>query len=283
MDPFWAAAAEFWWVAPVLAGGAVLSVAGARQRLRSGGRRLGYDAARLDLRNALREANESRVAVRVARAELTGLVAGRAAGATDAATVAEARRLARDAEQRSRAAAAAVRARRAQLDAARAELAIGADPQRRPLPRTLAAHDAVLTRWMAYETDPGLLLAFPTMGDARDPSTHAFLRAMAEARDARPAPTAKVTPAEFGAYRDAVDRLRRTFGLAEADARARAEGRDPLSERERAERATGWQDAAQQVLALSSDVLDRATDAAASWVAAWNARGRGSKRRDGRD
>ena len=283
MDPFWAAAAEFWWVAPVLAGGAVLSVAGARQRLRSGGRRLGYDAARLDLRNALREANESRVAVRVARAELTGLVAGRAAGATDAATVAEARRLARDAEQRSRAAAAAVRARRAQLDAARAELAIGADPQRRPLPRTLAAHDAVLTRWMAYETDPGLLLAFPTMGDARDPSTHAFLTAMAEARDARPAPTAKVTPAEFGVYRDAVDRLRRTFGLAEADARARAEGRDPLSERERAERATGWQDAAQQVLALSSDVLDRATDAAASWVAAWNARGRGSKRRDGRD
>ncbi|MFD6697804.1 MULTISPECIES: hypothetical protein [unclassified Microbacterium] len=283
MDPIWSAAAEFWWVAPVVAGGAVLTVAGVRQKLRSGGRRLGYDAARLDLQSALRQANEARVAVRVARAELAGLVAGRAAGATDAATVADARRVARDAEQRSRAAAAAVRARRAQLDAARAELAIGADPQRRPLPRALAAHDAVLVRWMTYETDPVLLLAYPTMRDAGDPSTHAFLTAMAEARDARPSPTARVTPAEFGAYRDAVERLRRTFGTAEADARARAEGRDPLSEREREARAGGWRDAAQQMIGLSADALDRATDAAASWVATWNARGRSPKRRDERD
>ncbi|MCE4025563.1 hypothetical protein LXM50_06220, partial [Microbacterium sp. Au-Mic1] len=68
MDPIWSAAAEFWWVAPVVAGGAVLTVAGVRQKLRSGGRRLGYDAARLDLQSALRQANEARVAVRVARA-----------------------------------------------------------------------------------------------------------------------------------------------------------------------------------------------------------------------
>ncbi|VXB23209.1 conserved hypothetical protein [Microbacterium sp. 8M] len=279
MDPFWAAAAEFWWVAPVVAGGAVVSVSGVRRRLSSGGRRLGYDAARLDLQNALRQANEARVAVRVARADLAGLLAGRAAGATGAAAVAEARRRAREAEQASRAAAAAVRARRARLEAARAELALGADPQRRPLPRTMAAHDAVLTRWMAYETDPGLLLAYPAMGDARDPSTSAFLTAMAEARDARPASTSRISPAEFGVYRDAVERLQRAFEVAEADARARAEGRDPVRERERAARAGGWQDAAQQAIALSADALDRATDAAVSWVAAWNSRDRGPKRR----
>ncbi|SDM37309.1 hypothetical protein [Microbacterium azadirachtae] len=279
MDPFWAAAAEFWWVAPVVAGGAVVSVAGVRRRLSSGGRRLGYDAARLDLQNALRQANEARVAVRVARAELAGLLAGRAAGATDPAAVSDARRRAREAEQGSRAAAAAVRARRARLEAARAELALGADPQRRPLPRTIAAHEAVLARWMAYETDPGLLLAYPAMGDARDPSTSAFLTAMAQARDARPAPTARITPAEFGAYRDAVEQLRRAFDTAEEDARARAAGRDPVRERERAARSGAWQDAAQQAIALSADALDRATDAAASWVAAWNARDRGPKRR----
>lgn len=279
MDPLWSAVAELWWAVPAVAGTAVVSVAAVRRGLSSGGRRLGYDAARLDLRNALRRATEARLAVRVARADLAGLLAGRAAGATDAAAVAEARLRAREAEQASKAAAAAVRARRARLEAARAELALGADPQRRPLPRTMAAHDAVLARWVAYETDPGLLLAYPAMGDARDPSTSAFLTAMAEARDARPASTARVTPAEFGAYRDAVERLHRAFDLAEADARTRAEGRDPLRERERAARTGGWQDAAQQAIALSADALDRATDAAVSWVAAWNSRDRGPKRR----
>ncbi|MBS1674387.1 MAG: hypothetical protein JSS74_10525 [Actinobacteria bacterium] len=142
----------------------------------------------------------------------------------------------------------------------------------------LAAHDAVLSRWMAYETDPGLLLAYPSMGDARDPSTGAFLHAMAQARDARPAPAARVTPAEFGAYRDAVARLRRTFDTAEGDARARAEGRDPQRERERAAAQPSWQDAAQQVISLGADALDRAAEAAASAFAAWNSR----ERRDGR-
>lgn len=282
MDPFWAAAAEFWWTLPVVAGGAVLSVAGVRHRLGSGGRRLGFDAARLDLRAAQRQADEARVAARVARAELAGLVAARAAGATDAAAVVDARRAVREAELTARAAAAAVRARRAQLEAARAELAIGADPQRRPLPRTFAAHDAVLVRWMAYETDPGLLLAYPSMRDPRDPSTSAFLSAMAAARDARPSPAARVSPAEFGAYRDAVDRLRRAFGAAEADARARAEGRDPVREREDAARG-GWQDAAQQMIALSGEALDRAADAAVAWAAAWSARRREPRRREERD
>ena len=277
MDPFWAVAAEYWWAAPLVAGAGAVSVFGARRGAAAGGRRLGYDAARLDLQAAQRTATQARLAVRVARAELAGLVAGRAAGSTHPAEVAEARRALREAETSARAAAASVRARRAQVEAARADLALNTDPQRRPLPRAIAAHDAVVARWMAYETDPSQLIAYPTIGDARDPSTAAFLLALDEARQVRPDPGRRVTPAEFGAYRDAVARLERAFDTAERDAHARAAGRDP--ERERATRDTGWQDTAQQVIALSADALDRAADAAASAIAAWNARGRGPTRR----
>lgn len=280
MDPFWAFAAEFWWTAPVVAGAGAVSVLGAR-RGAAGGRRLGYDASRLDLQAAQRVATEARLRVRVARAELAGLVAGRAAGSAHAAEVADARRALREAETGARTAAASVRARRAQVEAARADLALNADPRRRPLPRAMAAHDAVVARWMAYETDPAKLIAYPTIGDARDPSTAAFLLAMDEARQARPDPARRVAPAEFGAYRDAVARLERAFDLAERDAHARAEGRDP--ERERASRGTGWQDTAQHVIALSAEALDRAADAAASAIAAWNARERGPKPRNQND
>lgn len=281
MDPFWAVAAEFWWTAPVLAGAGAMTVLGVRRAAAGGGRRLGYDAARLDLQTAQRAATEARLSVRVARAELTGLVAGRAAGSAHATEVSGARRALRDAEAAARSASAAVRARRAQLEAARAELALTADPQRRPLPRTIAAHDAVIARWMAYETDPAKLIAYPSIGDVRDPSTAAFLVALDEARQARPATERKVTPAEFGAYRDTVAHLGRAFDIAERDAHARAEGRDPG--RERASRTMGWQDSAQQVIALSADALDRAADAAASAIAAWNARERRPKQRKDRD
>jgi len=278
VDPFWAFAAEFWWTAPVLAGAGAVSVLGARRGAAAGGRRLGYDAARLDLQAAQRAATEARLRVRVARAELAGLVAGRTAGSAHAADVAGARRALREAEAGARAAAASVRARRAQVEAARADLALNADPRRRPLPRAIAAHEAVVARWMAYETDPAKLIAYPTIGDARDPSTAAFLLALDEARQARPDPARRVAPAEFGAYRDAVVRLERAFDLAERDAHARAEGRDP--ERERVSRGAGWQDTAQQVIALSADALDRAADAAAAAFAAWSARERGKQRKE---
>ncbi|MFJ4165142.1 hypothetical protein ACIPY5_06255 [Microbacterium sp. NPDC089698] len=281
MDPFWAVAAELWWTAPVIAGAGAVIVLGARRGAAAGGRRLGYDAARLDLQSAQRAATEARLAVRVARAELAGRVAGRAAGSAHPAEVSDARRALRDAETGAKAASAAVRARRAQVEAARADLALNADPQRRPLPRAIAAHDAVVARWMAYETDPAKLIAYPSIGDAGDPSTAAFLRALDEARQARPDPARRIAAAEFGAYRDAVARLERAFDTAERDAHARAEGRDP--ERERATRATGWQDTAQQVIAMSADALDRAADAAASAIAAWNARERGPKQRKERD
>lgn len=281
MDPFWAVVAELWWIAPVIVGAGAVIVLGARRGAAAGGRRLGYDAARLDLQAAQRVATEARLAVRVARAELAGRVAGRAAGSAHPVEVSDARRALRDAEAGAKAASAAVRARRAQVDAARADLALNADPHRRPLPRAIAAHDAVVARWMAYETDPAKLIAYPTIGDAGDPSTAAFLLALDEARQARPDPARRIAPAEFGAYRDAVTRLERAFDTAERDARARAEGRDP--ERERASRATGWQDTAQQVISMSADALDRAADAAASAIAAWNARERGPKPRKERD
>ncbi|MBS1906691.1 MAG: hypothetical protein JST33_09015 [Actinobacteria bacterium] len=279
MDPIWAVAAEFWWTAPVVAGVVAVIVLGARRG--AGGRRLGYDAARLDLQSAQRAATEARLAVRVARAELAGRIAGRAAGSAHPMEVSDARRALRDAETGAKAASAAVRARRAQVEAARADLALNADPHRRPLPRAIAAHDAVVARWMAYETDPAKLIAYPSIGDARDPSTAAFLLALDEARRTRPDSDHRIGPAEFGVYRDAVSRLERAFDTAERDAHARAEGRDP--ERERASRAAGWQDTAQHVIALSADALDRAADAAASAMAAWNARERGPKRRRERD
>lgn len=275
MDPFWVTAAAFWWAVPVIAGAAVVSVLGVLRRRGSTGRRLGYDAARLDLRTALRAETEARLVARSAKAEMRGLMAGRAAGATTAAAVADARRQAREAERTLKAATGLVRARRVQLDVARAELATRRDPQHLPLPRTLAAHDAVITRWMAYEMDPVRLSDFPTMADVRDPATAAFLRALDGAREARPDPQQRVTPAEFSAYRDAVARLQRAFDTAEQDAQARAAGRDPQREREqREERGAAWQDTAQQVIAASADALDRAADAATAVIAAWNERSR---------
>ena len=76
----------------------------------------------------------------------------------------------------------------------------------------MAADDAVTARWMQYEPDPARQLAFPAMGDARVPSTAAFLAELKTTRALRPAaPDARITPAQFTAYRDGVARLGRAF------------------------------------------------------------------------
>src|SRR5690606_33720819 len=99
---------------------------GVRWRNTRTGRRLGYDAARRDLRRAEDEVVARRVRVKVARAEYARVVAERGRGSS--ADVVEARRALREAEKAVKAAAATVRSRRAQLDAARADMSLARTP-----------------------------------------------------------------------------------------------------------------------------------------------------------
>jgi hypothetical protein len=260
-------AAEWWWIAPTVVGAGAVTAVGMRRRGSTSGRRLAFDAAREDLKEAQYRAAERRRAVKLARAEHARLVAERTASRATAADVASARRVLKHAEQDARAAAADVRARRVQLTVARAEIPLASKRDRYPVARLHSAHDAITARWMDYETDPARLIAYPTMSDAKDPATAAFLRASRQAQELRPAVGERITTEVFAAYRDAVAQLERTFDVAEHAAKARAAGRDP-------DAAPVWQDTAQQVFTRSADVLDKAAGAAASALAAWNARSR---------
>ncbi|MBN9176808.1 MAG: hypothetical protein J0I43_05505 [Microbacterium sp.] len=272
MEPFLAVFAEFWWIGPTVIGAGALGWFGLRgQRGTAKARRLAYDASREALRTAQQEAQASRHGVRVARAELARAQAARTAGYTGPDEVAAARRALDAAQRDTRAAAATLRARRANLSADRAALAArSSDPAHLPLARVMAADDAVTARWMEYETDAARQLAFPAMSDARVPQTAAFLAAHRTARALRPAaPTARITPAQFGAYRDAVARLHHAFEAAEAEAwrRARAAGSAPAGPGPDSPRPADWvitaqeiaQNLTQTVLARGAEALARAT------------------------
>jgi hypothetical protein len=125
------------------------------------------------------------------------------------------------AKRAQRAAVTNLRAKRMAVSAARARMAAAhRDPSVAPLAVLMARHDAVTARWLDYETDVAKLIAFPQMSDARHPSTAAFLVRRAEASGLRPATAqTRVTPAEFVAYRDAVQALELAFAVAEQDAR----------------------------------------------------------------
>lgn len=250
MDP--QSVVELWWIAPAVVGAGAATVMVARHNGRR--RRLAFDAARKELAAAQKESSARSAAARMARADVTRVTAERAAGRADDAVVAQARRVLRDAEQRSKAAGALVRARRAQVSAARIALSTPGDP----VERLNAEHDAVLARWMEYETDPARLIAYPQMSDGRSPANAAFLTAVERARDARLDPAdKKISPESFGAYRDAVTALERAFAEAERAAGAAADPRP------------AWQDAAQSVLERSVEALRNATE---TW---------GRRRRDG--
>ncbi|MDQ0644718.1 hypothetical protein QFZ46_002878 [Microbacterium murale] len=266
MDPL-LLAVEWWWIAPAVVGAGAVTAVGARRRGSASGRRLAFDAARDDLKEAQYKAAERRRAVKLAQAEHARLVAERMASRASTAEVSSARRVLKQAEQDARAAAADVRARRVQLNVARAEIPLASKRERYPLARLHRAHDAITARWMEYETDPAKLIAYPTMSDAKDPATAAFLSASRHAQDLRPAVGTRTTTEEFAAYRDAVAQLERTFDVAEYATKARAAGRDPNA-------APVWQDTAQQVFTRSADALDKAAGVAASAFAAWNARNR---------
>lgn len=268
MDPLWALATEFWWIAPTVVGAGTLGAIGLRRRSTVNGKRLAYDAARLELQAAQKESAARRLAVKVARAEHARVVAERSVSRATGDDVARARRELRQAEQSAKAAAADVRFRKVRMNVARVEIGGGSDA---PLARLHASYDAVTARWLDYETDPAKRIAFPSLSDGKDPAMGAFLAALDRAQSLRPAADQKrVTPAEFAAYRDAVTELERAFDAAERAARARAGMTDPAD-------TSGWQDAAQSVITRSADVFDRAAGAAASAFAAWNARDRSSR------
>jgi hypothetical protein len=217
VDPIWATAAELWWIAPsALAAGTVGVVTVRRQRSMNG-KRLGYDAARLELRQAQLAARTAADAVRVAPADAARTAADRAAARADSAAVASARRALRDAQLASKAATARVKAARTRVVAERSALGSATVL---PLDRLRARHEAVLARWMQYETDPARAIAYPAMSYGRAPHTAVFLAAVERARDRRPpSEGVRVTASDFDSYRLAVDDLERSFDIAERAAR----------------------------------------------------------------
>lgn len=242
MDPF--LAVEFWWIVPVVIGAGTAGVIGVRMSGRR--RRLAFDAARRELAVARADAVAKTAALRAARARVAQVTAERGAGTASDADLTGAKRHLHDADRSARAAVALVRARRAQLAAARAEMSTPGDP----LDRLRAAHDAVVARWMEYETDPAKAIAFPQMSDARMPATATFLRAQERAALARPASDArKVTPEQFSEYRAAILEMERAFVEAE-----RASGAVSVPR-------PAWQDTAQSVIERSVDAIRSATDA----------------------
>lgn len=253
---------------PAVIGSGALGFFGLRRQRTVRARKLEYDAAREDLRRGRVLATTTRMAIRVTRAELARVQAERLTGRAGSAEVNAARQAVDRAQREARAASATVRARRAQVTAARAALPAGSrDPAALPVAKLMSAHDAITAQWMAYETDPVKLIAFPTMSDGRVALTGAFLAEARVCQDLRPASAqARITTTQFAAYRDAVQRLRTAFDAAEADAwrRARAAGTAPAGVSLDAGDTPHWTVTAQTLtdtfLARSADALARATE-----------------------
>lgn len=264
MDPL-LLVAEWWWIAPTAVAAGTAGAFGLRRRSTVSGRRLAYDAARNDLRLAQAGAIERRAALKIARAEYARIAAERAARRASVEQVASARRMLRDAERDAKAGVADVKAKQARLQAARAGIPSASAP--RPLDRLRAEHDAVIAKWMLYETDPARQIAYPAMTDVKQPATVAYLRASERASELRRGLGDRPTPTEFGAYRDAVAVLATAFDVAEHGARVAA-GEVP--------EASAWHDTAQDVITRSAEAIERAAAATASAFASWTTRGRRS-------
>lgn len=281
---------EWWWIGPAAAGAGTLGWIGVRRSRhralpagatttdraarawasrplsKNAARRLELDAALLDLQSARHTVTRGRAEVKIADAEVVRAQAERAASRVSSDAVAAARARLTAAQRDLRAAAAEVRARRAGVKAAKAMLpAIRAGSAPLPVARLFAEHDAVLVRWMAYETDPALAIDFPVMSDPRSPLLAEFLRAQERAQWLRPAAVdSRLEPADFLAYRDAVRHLTYAFDRAERAAR-RGEHETPDAGTTDAwsRVASDLADTAQRALARSMESMGRA--AARSW------------------
>jgi hypothetical protein len=121
---------------------------------------------------------------------------------------------------------------------------------------------------MEYETDPAKLIAYPEMSDGRSPVMAAFLREQSIAQQLRPASaTARMTPADFAAYRDAVRRVESAFDAAEDAAVRQASGQAKPVGYEFGHWADTAQDlrwSAQRAIAWSAETMARVSDGTSS-------------------
>ncbi len=121
---------------------------------------------------------------------------------------------------------------------------------------------------MEYETDPAKQIAYPEMSDGRSPLMAAFLREQSVAQRLRPASaTARMTPADFAAYRDAVRRVESAFDAAEDSALRQASGQAKPLGYEFGHWADTAQDllwSAQRAIAWSAEAMARVSDGTAS-------------------
>lgn len=244
VDPLWAILAEGWWAVPAsigAVGAGALGWWGMRAQRDGKARRLELDAAKHALGAGRQAVTRARADVHAARAGVARADAERLAGRASPADVATARHELAQAQRVQSAATADLVARRADVRAARASVPNrDAGPDALPLARLMATHDTITAEWMSYETDPAKAISYPSMSDAREPLTAVFLRERQQAQWLRPtssaaaAPRQKpISPADYGAYRDAVRRMSRAFAAAERDAWRRAgeaRGNEPRSE-----------------------------------------------------
>lgn len=294
--------AEWWWIAPAAAGAGTVGWIGVRRTRhralpagasttteraartwanrpmsKAAARRLELDAALLDQQNARHAVTRGRAEVKIADAEVMRAQAERAASRVSSDAVSAARARLTAAQRELRAASAEIRARRAAVRAAKSMLpAIRAGSAPLPVARLFAEHDAILQRWMAYETDPALRIDYPAMSDPRSPLLAEFLRAQERAQWLRPSSTtARLEPADFLAYRDAVRALHHAFERAE---RAARHGRDDRTDTDPTDAwgrvASDWAEQAQRALAWSVENMGRA--ASKSWTERQAKRGRKS-------
>ena len=238
MDPLFAFAAEFWWLGPTVIAGGAASFAGIRYGRRQRARSLEYAGAKHELAVARTRLFTARAQAKSAQATLLVAKSARQSGRGSVGEIEAARQAVGEAQRELRSAQTGLRGRRVQVKAARALMRrMPRGDEHLPLPRLVAEHDAVLSRWIAYETDPAKAIAFPTMSDARVPATAALLTAMDTARWLRPRPgKPTLTPEEFARYRTAVTELEAAFHTAEAAAwrAAGASGRPPGGASDRA-------------------------------------------------
>lgn len=269
MDPLWALLAEGWWAVPAsigAVGAGALGWLGVRAQRGGRVRRLEWDAARHDVSRARGAVTRSRAEVQVARAGVARAEADRLAGRSSASDVAAARRQLKQAQREVTAATADLAARRADVRAARASIPARADgPGAMPLARLMATHDAINAEWVSYETDPAKAISYPSVTDPREPLTVLFLRAQQQAQWLRPsASDARVAPADYAAYRDAVRRMSRALAAAERDAWRRAG--EPRGDEQRAE---GWAGIAQDLWDGASRTIAWSAETVARVSAAW--------------
>lgn len=242
MEPFLLIVESWWWVAPAAAGAGTAAYAGLTTKNRRA-RRLELDAARHEEAAAYRALVAARASVSAAQAKALSARADAgtagfgssfldealsAVGLTGTPEMIAARQQLLDAKRREKSAAFELRASRTRVKAINANYHAASASDPLPIEKLYAAHDAVIARWMVYETDAIKAIDYPQLSDASNPATLAFFRAQRAATQLRPASAReKIPPQQFVDYRDAVRALELAFDEAERQAGAAARPTTP--------------------------------------------------------